>query len=69
MGITELIVILGCCILGTGVLLAVINSSFDPLNLEKNEKPIVKLGYFMMYFGATIIIGVCVPIAILTLLK
>ena len=66
MGITELICIFGCCVLGIGVLLVVINT---PLYSEKDkDSSMVKIGYFMMFFGTAIIIGIGVPIVI-TLLK
>ncbi len=69
MTISEIINLTGCFITGIGVLILVINSP-KKINGEPEEgadKKIVKIGYFLLYFGAAIIIGVSVPMTIILL--
>lgn len=68
MTIPEIINLLGCVLTGAGILLIVINSPIKSVEPEDgSDKKIVKVGYFLLYFGAAIIIAVSVPMTIISL--
>lgn len=71
MTIPEIINLIGCILTGSGILLVVIYSPIKKVeeDMGKPDKKIVKVGYFLLYFGAAVIIAVSVPMAIFLLTK
>jgi hypothetical protein len=68
MTIPEIINLLGCVLTGAGILLVVVNSPIKSSEPEEGpDKKIVKVGYFLLYLGAAIIIAVSVPMTIILL--